>query len=85
VRGFSIEAMERGKAAAMRDRNRGYCVGKPAAGWIRRRVRSERGKVTSAEIAHMYGTTAVANAIEEFMRDNYPWRYDGLGDEFFAS
>jgi hypothetical protein len=84
MRGFTVEAMERGRAAAVRDRNRGYCVGKPAAGWIRRRVRSDRSRVTSAEIAHMHGLAAVALAIEDYYRDIYPWRYDGLDDHFFA-
>lgn len=78
MRGFSVEKMEAGKARAMADRNRGYSVGKPAAGWVRVSHHTDEDGPTDQQRAHYAGTEAVAIAIEDFFRDMYPWRYEAF-------
>jgi hypothetical protein len=71
-----LATMERGKDAAMRDRNRGIPTGKVARGWRRGTRRPEDGGPTSTEIASAYGMLAVELAIEDHMRELFPARYE---------
>jgi hypothetical protein len=73
-----LALMQRGKDAAMRDRNRGIPTGKAAAGWIRGTRRPEDGGPTSAEIARSYGLLAVELAIEDHMRELFSDRYEAI-------
>lgn len=73
-----VARMQAGKDRAQAARNRGQSTGKAAKGWIRVTNATDEDGPSDEQRAHAYGVVAVEMAIEDWLRDLFPARYEAF-------